>query len=140
MGQPDRGALFRIDFTGPVPFEIQSIYVRPDGFRLVFTKPVDPATATDRSSYQVEHYRYEYSGQYGSPELDRTRVSIKEITIADDRRSVDLSLSTLVKDRIYRISVSGLRSAENEKLLHPTGAYTINEIPDGPVLHRADSP
>src|SRR5206468_6168765 len=29
MAQPDRGALFRIDYTGPVPFEMQSIRVRP---------------------------------------------------------------------------------------------------------------
>ena len=41
MAQPDRGALFRIDFTGEVPFEMQSIHVRPRGFRIVFTAPVD---------------------------------------------------------------------------------------------------
>ena len=48
MAQPDRGALFRIDFTGEVPFEMQSIHVRPRGFRVVFTKPVDRATCGRR--------------------------------------------------------------------------------------------
>ena len=71
MAQPDRGALFRIDFTGEVPFEMQSIHVRPRGFRVVFTTPVDRATAGDPASYRLEHYRYEYTGAYGSPELDR---------------------------------------------------------------------
>ena len=32
MAQPDRGALFRIDFTGQSPFEIQSIHVLPQRF------------------------------------------------------------------------------------------------------------
>src|SRR5262249_16686172 len=60
MAQPDRGALFRIDFTGQTPFEMQTIHVRPRGFQIVFTSPVDKAAAGNPSSYHLEHYRYEY--------------------------------------------------------------------------------
>src|SRR5205085_8978076 len=74
MAQPDRGALFRIDYPGQTPFEMQSIHVRPRGFKIVFTAPVSAATAKLAASYQIEHYRYEYTAAYGSPELDRTRV------------------------------------------------------------------
>jgi hypothetical protein len=45
MGQPDRGALYRIEFTGPPPFEIERVHARPSGFRLVFTAPVEPESA-----------------------------------------------------------------------------------------------
>src|SRR5205823_14830481 len=45
MAQPDRGALFRIDYTGEVPFEMKSIRALPHGFRILFTRPADPATA-----------------------------------------------------------------------------------------------
>src|SRR5262249_54658786 len=112
MAQPDRGALFRIDFTGQVPFEMQSIHVRPDGFRIVFTAPVDANTARDLAVYQIEHYRYEYTGAYGSPELDRTRLRVERAEVSADGRSVDLTTGPLIKDRVYMISARGVRSAK----------------------------
>jgi len=130
MAQPDRGAVFRIDFTGEVPFEIQSIHARPNGFRLVFTAPVDPKTATDLASYTLDHHRYEYTGAYGSPELDRTRVAAAKATVAADGRSVDLDLAVpLVAERVYMISARGVKSAKGEPPVTPVGAYTLNEIP-----------
>src|SRR5262249_29893906 len=125
MPQPDRGALFRLDFTGPTPFEIQSIRVLPRGFRLVFTTPVAPETARRVASYQLQHYRYEYTGAYGSPELDRTPVPVERVEVSPDGRYVELTTAALVKDRVYLISARGVRSAGGEKLVHPTGASTL---------------
>ncbi len=129
MAQPDRGALYGIDFTGEVPFEIQSIHVRPQGFRLVFTRPVAPETARRAASYHLEHHRYEYTGAYGSPELDRTAVPVRRVELAADGRSVELTTAPLVRERVYLISAPGMRSPAGEALVHPTGAYTLNEIP-----------
>jgi len=129
MAQPDRGALFRIDYTGRAPFEMQSLHVLPHGFRIVFTRPVAPATARDLASYRIEHYRYEYTGAYGSPELDRTRLHIERVELSADGRSVDLITAPLIKDRVYLLEARGVRSAEGEALVHPAGAYTLNEIP-----------
>jgi glucose/arabinose dehydrogenase/cytochrome c551/c552 len=129
MAQPDRGALFRIDFTGPVPFEMQSIQVRPRGFRIRFTALIDEVTARTLSSYHIERYRYEYTGAYGSPELDRTRVELERAVVAPDGHSVDLTTSSLVQDQVYLISAQGIRSAAGTPLVHATGAYTLNEIP-----------
>jgi glucose/arabinose dehydrogenase/mono/diheme cytochrome c family protein len=129
MAQPDRGALFRIDFTGQTPFEMQSLHVLPRGFKVLFTTPVDPRTAGNPASYQVEHYRYEYTGAYGSPELDRTRVAIERIEVAADGRSAELTTTPLFKERVYLIAAPGVRSAKGEALVHAIGAYTLNEIP-----------
>jgi hypothetical protein len=129
MAQPDRGALFRIDFTGDVPFEMQSIHIRPRGFRIDFTREIDLAAAADLHSYQIEHFRYEYSGAYGSPELDRTRLAIETVTVGDDHRSVDLETARLTADRVYMITANGVRSAHGQPLVYPTGAYTVNEVP-----------
>jgi glucose/arabinose dehydrogenase len=131
MAQPDRGALFRIDYTGQVPFEMQSIRVRSHGFRVVFTRPVTAASARDPAAYEVEHYRYEYTGAYGSPELDRTRVAVERVELSADGRSADLTCSPLVKDRVYLIRCRGVRSTNGDALVHPAGAYTLNEIPAG---------
>jgi glucose/arabinose dehydrogenase/mono/diheme cytochrome c family protein len=132
MAQPDRGGLFRIDFTGQTPFEIQSINVRPRGFRLNFTAPIDAQTAKAVASYSIEHYRYEYTGAYGSPELDRTPLPIEKIDVAPDGRSVELQTGALAKERVYMIGASGVKSANGESLVNPLGAYTLNEIPAPP--------
>jgi glucose/arabinose dehydrogenase len=129
MAQPDRGALFRIDPTGVTPFEIHSIHIRPRGFRLVFTTPVDRTRAADPASYSLEHYRYEYTGAYGSPELDRTAVPVTRAEVSPDGRSVELTTARPVRDRVYLIAAGGARSARGEPLVHPVGAYTVNEVP-----------
>ncbi len=129
MAQPDRGALYRIDYTGTPPFEIQSIHVRPKGFRLVFTAPVSVELARNATSYQIEHYRYEYTGAYGSPEMDRTRLAIERVAVAPDGRSVEVTTGPLVKDRVYLITAREVRSMKGETLIHPTGAYTLHEVP-----------
>ena len=129
MAQPDRGGLFRIDYTGEPPFEIQSIQVRPKGFRLVFTKPVSPESATSMVSYAVERFRYEFSGAYGSPELDRMPVIIESIALRKDKKAVDLTTAPLATGRVYSITGSGIRSAAAEPLLHPTGVYTLKTVP-----------
>ncbi|HZU34811.1 MAG TPA: hypothetical protein VFA18_02820, partial [Gemmataceae bacterium] len=129
MAQPDRGGLFRIDFTGQTPFEMHSIHVRPHGFRIHFTKPVSAATARWLTSYRLEHYRYEYTGAYGSPELDRTPVAVEGVEISADRRTVELTTSPLVKGRVYLLRLVGIRSGKGEPLVHAEAAYTLNEIP-----------
>jgi hypothetical protein len=129
MAQPDRGAVFRIDFTGRTPFEIQSIHARPRGFQVSFTAPVEGRSASDPTSYRLERYRYEYTSAYGSPELDRSVVAVEHATLSADGRSVELITAPLVKDRVYLVSAPGVRSAGGEGLVYPTGAYTLNEIP-----------
>lgn len=128
MAQPDRGAVYRIEYTGEIPFEMKSLHARPRGFRVVFTKPVDPASAVP-GAFAVEHWRYELTGAYGSPELDRTSVPVRSVTVAADGRSAELDLGGLVRERVYRIAAEGVRSREGGRLVHPEGAYTLNEIP-----------
>jgi hypothetical protein len=101
----------------------------PRGFQLVFTAPVDPRSAQELTSYTIEHYRYEYSGEYGSPELDRTRVTVDRVKLTNDGRSVDITTSPLVKGRVYLINAGGAKSVKGETLVHAVGAYTLNEIP-----------
>ncbi|MGH9362807.1 MAG: hypothetical protein ACRD2T_12915, partial [Thermoanaerobaculia bacterium] len=132
MAQPDRGGLFRIEFTGETPFELRSIHVRPRGFRVVFTRPAALPGAGDPAAYEVERWRYEYTGAYGSPEYDRARVEVLAAEPSLDGAEVELLLPPLVKDRVYRIAAPGVRSASGEPLVHPAGAYTLNEVPGEP--------
>ena len=112
-------------------FEMQSMHILPRGFRIVFTTPVDKQTAANLDSYRLEHFRYEYTGAYGSPELDRTPVVIERAGVAADGRSVELTTAPLLKDRVYLLNGRGVRSVKGEPLVHAAGAYTVNEIPAG---------
>lgn len=130
MRQPDRGALYSIEYTGQVPFEIESIHARPDGFRIRFTQ-VPNRRAAEAVLYRIEHYRYEYSSAYGSRELDRTAVPVRSVTFNPEGRDVDLVLPPLVKGRVYRFDFDlGITSEKGEPLANDRAAYTLNEIPD----------
>ena len=129
MGQPDRGALYRIEFTGPPPFEIARVHARPSGFRLAFTAPVEPESAAAPSAYRIFHHRYSYGPEYGSPELEKTPVKVIAARLVGPAE-VELTTEPLVRERIYRIRASGVRrQAENAALVHAEAAYTLNEIP-----------
>ena len=129
MGQPDRGALFRIEFTGKTPFEIESIHVLPRGFRVRFTAPVSAESAREPGDWRIEHYRYEYTGAYGSPELDRRALPVEQGQVSDNGMNVELSTAPLEKHRVYAIAAQEIRSRKDGPLIRPTGVYTLNEIP-----------
>ena len=129
MGQPDRGAVFRIEFNGEIPFEMQSIHVRPGGFRVRMTRPASIESLSTHASWRVERYRYEYTGAYGSPELDRTPVEILQAKAEGDGLGVELQLTELKPGWVYSIRGIGVRSSRGEPLVHPTGVYTLNEVP-----------
>ena len=130
MAQPDRGGLFRIDFTGQIPFELETIRVRPQGFRLKFTAPAAAARARETASYRIDQYRYEYSSAYGSPELDRAPLAVRAVRLSADGRTVDLDTGPLKRGHIYEIKVRGVLSLQGESLVHDTGVYTLNELPE----------
>ncbi|GAB5443085.1 MAG: hypothetical protein Fues2KO_34340 [Fuerstiella sp.] len=132
-GWPVRGAkayaIQRLDWTGKVPFEIQQINVRPQGFRLTFTKPVDAERAADPAVYQLKTFTHIYRQGYGSPEVDQTTPVTTKATVAADGLSVDLEVNGRVQGHVHDFYLSNLRSAAGEALLHTSAYYTLNEIP-----------
>jgi hypothetical protein len=122
-------ALERLVWTGQTPFEIHEMRAKPDGFELTFTRPVDPQSAGDLASYDLQTYTYIYQSQYGSPEVDRTRPTIKSFTVSGDQRSVRLRIDGLQLGHIHELHLPGLRSADGEPLLHDAAYYTLNRLP-----------
>ncbi len=126
------GSLDRVVWTGKVPFEIQEMRAKPDGFELLMTEPVDPVTAANASSYTMETYTYIYQSQYGSPEVDQTHPKIMSASVSDDRRHVRLIIDSLKAGNIHELTASGVRSAQGQPLLHNEAWYTLNRIPESP--------
>ncbi len=122
-------ALERVNWSGKTPFEVLEMRAAPDGFDLVFTDNVDPATAGDPASYAMECYTYIYQSSYGSPIVDHTVPKIASVRLGDDGKSAHLVVDGLVKGNIHELQLPGVRARDGRPLLHPVGYYTLNEIP-----------
>ncbi len=132
-GWPVRGikpfAIERVEWSGKMPFEILRITIEPDGFKVSFTKPVEPITGTATSSYTISAFTHPYHAGYGGPEIEQHKSAVRSVTLADDGLSAIISLDKLRQGFVYELDLAGLRSCDSEPLLHRNAFYTVNEIP-----------
>jgi len=122
-------SLERLVWTGKTPFEVQEMRAKPDGFELLFTQPVDPATAGKAESYKLSTYTYIFQASYGSPEVDQTTPKLTKIEVAKDGKSVRLFVDKLQEGHVHELHLPGVRNASGESLLHAVAYYTLNQIP-----------
>ena len=138
VGETNRGwnslgtrsyGLERVVWTGETPVEIREMRVLPDGFELEMTRAVDPETATSVASYKMTSYTYRYHSSYGSPEVDRKTLAIRNARLSADGMTLRLSVDGLREGYVHELDVSGLRSTSGEHVLHPNAYYTLNRLP-----------
>jgi len=122
-------SLDRITWTGKVPFEILEMRAKPNGFELVFTEEVDPATAGNTESYKLQTYTYIFQSSYGSPEVDHTYPEITSAKVSDDKKSVMLTIDGLQEGHVHELISEGVRNAAGLPLLHKEAYYTLNYVP-----------
>ena len=121
--------LQRLVWTGKTPFEIKEMRATPDGFELVFTLPVDPQTAGDVNSYAMNSYTYLYHSQYGSDEIQKKDLLIREALVSGDRRRVRLKIDGLRELFVHELIAAGVQSESGQALLHTDAYYTLNQRP-----------
>ena len=150
VGQTSRGwgatgraqyGLQRLVWTGKTPFEPHHVEVRPDGFEVYFTAPVDRATAENPASWAVNSFIYKYHHIYGSPVIDQSARPVRAAIVSKDGRSVRIAVDSLRQWYVHEIRMSGVRAADGgAPLLHDVGYYTVNEIPGGKALAATAAP
>ncbi len=137
-GEANEG-LQRLIWNGKLPFEMRTVKAMPDGFEIEFTKPVDKRYAEDLASYSVESFIYKYQAVYGSPPVNTQKHSIKGVKVSADGMTARIIVNNLRKHYIHNITLSGIRDNENGyELVHPTGYYTLNNIPEGTKLSMTE--
>ena len=117
----------RTRWTGKIPFEMKEMKLTKEGWQLTFTEPVDPETASDLESYEMEAWTYIYQSSYGSPQVDKKKPKVVKAEVADDKMSVKLTVKGRVKGHVHHLKASGIKSASGKGLWHPKSYYTINE-------------
>ena len=128
MGTRSYG-LERLVWTGSTPFEVREMRTLSNGFRLTFTRPVDPDRAARPDSYRMSSYTYLYHPDYGSPEVETKELNLTTARVAAGGRSVDLTVEGLRPGYVHELHLPGVVSVEGESLLHPRAYYTLNRIP-----------
>ncbi len=121
--------LQRLVWTGEMPFEIKEMRAQPNGFELVFTKPVERTSASDPASYLMNSYTFLYQSSYGSEEIQKQNPAVTSATVSEDGLSVRLTVNGLRELFVHELAAAGIRSSDDEPLLHPFACYTLNRIP-----------
>jgi len=125
--------LQRLVWTGQTPFEILEMRAQHDSFELVFTQPVDPASASDVNSYALSSYTYRYQEAYGSDEIDNQSLIIQDAQVSADGLRVRLRVAGLREHYVHELAAHGVRNQEGQPLLHSMAYYTLNRIPVPPT-------
>jgi len=121
--------LQRLVYTGVLPFEILTMRLTETGFDLTFTKPLDEATASKLSAYNLLSFTYNYWKTYGSPEVDGKAEKIQSLSLSDGGRKVSLRVDGFRRGRVYELNLNGVKSAAGDALLHEEAYYTLNDLP-----------
>ncbi|MEM9079583.1 MAG: hypothetical protein AAGC74_02700 [Verrucomicrobiota bacterium] len=120
----------RTRWTGKVPFEVKEMRLTKEGWELVFTKPVDAATAGNPESYGMKAWTYIYQKTYGSPQVDESVPKVTAAVVSEDGMRVNLAVEGRVKGHVHELDSSGVRGRGGESLWHSKGYYTLNEWRD----------
>lgn len=121
--------LQRVHWNGQTDFAMKEMKAKPDGFELVFTEPVDAASAGDVKSYAMSSYTYLYSSAYGSDEIDAQNLKITQAVVSADRLHVTLKIEGLRELYVHELHAKGVKSASGKPLVFNDAYYTLNRIP-----------
>ena len=130
-------SLQRLAWTGKLPFEMKTVRAMPDGFEIEYTMPVDKDLASNPDSYKVTGFNYKYHAAYGSPVINAKQCPIRGIVVSDDGLKARLVIDSLRLGYIHEIVAEGVKAKNGKSLLHNTGYYTLNAIPEGEKLNIA---
>lgn len=148
VGETNRGwgsagdaneGLQRLVWNKKMPFEMKAVRAMPDGFEIEFTKPVDPKSAENLSSYSVESFIYKYQPVYGSPPVNKEQCKVKGVKLSADGLKARIIVDNLRQYYLHSITLEGVRDKGNfYSLVHPTAYYTLNNIPQGDKLTMSE--
>jgi hypothetical protein len=122
------GELLRIKMdVAHLPAGIRTVTATAEGFCIEFTRPVDRELATDRQRYSMTSYYRVSTPDYGGDDRERRQVTVRQVAVADDARSVTLEVDPLVAGRVYELH---LQTLVDQADFFPADAYyTLNRIP-----------
>jgi hypothetical protein len=82
---------------------------------------------------EATQYHYDWWWEYGSPERGTRLLTGTRLEPSADRRKLVVHFADLAAGEVAKLKLSGLVSRSGQALLHDEFAYTINQLPEGPL-------
>jgi len=121
----------RVIWKGRPPFAMRTMEARPQGFRCTFTQPLR-REAVAAAKWQMRSYTYEYHADYGGPDIDVKEPSVQVTRLSADGLTAELEIKPLRAGFVHELTITGLRSSDDEPLAPEVAHYTLNKIPTAP--------
>ena len=139
QGGPNTGGITRLT---PQPGRrsngIQQVEATANGFRIRFFESVDRTAAMNADSYSIQGYTRIWGGSYATPDSDQHQCSIEAVQLADDGRTVDLTVAGRKPGYLYDITIAG--NLREQSALWPSEAhYFLKRIPGNSPTRPGDS-
>ncbi|MBX9787909.1 MAG: c-type cytochrome [Pirellulales bacterium] len=122
------GSIVRLRPTGQWPLGIAKVTIAPRGFTIHFTGPVDADRGASAENYAIESYRRISTPEYGGPDVDRRRETIRAVEFSTERLEARLELGKLRTDCVYEIRLRGLGPG-GAALVPDEAHYTVRRVP-----------
>lgn len=137
--------LQRLEYqSGQSTFEMKAIRTKKNGFEIELTEPLQNGKGWDIEDYQVKRWWYKPTENYGGPKMDEKELTIKSVTVAQNRRHIFLELDQkdIKEGHVYYFHlVNHPISSIGNELWSAEGWYTLNKIGkrEGKVRERPAS-
>lgn len=124
-GRPAEG-LQRLTYHGGTPFDVATIHITPEGFRLHFTGEIPEIQA---SEIRVTSAVYQPRWTYGSAAEDKRDHEVTNVR-AEGAKVLRLSLSGFEPGRLYEIHLPELNDRHGSAIHNRLFYYTVHVIPE----------
>ncbi|WFE20611.1 DUF1080 domain-containing protein [Solwaraspora sp. WMMD937] len=126
-----RYGLQKLTPNGNRTFDMKSMSATPNGFKIEYTRPLSTETIQDIAGrYQIKQWRYAPTPTYGGPKVDEETLTVREVIVSNDRRTVRVMVDGLQQGRVVHLRSPRSFTASNGEELWSTEAwYTLNAIP-----------
>ncbi len=130
--------LERLTWAGNNAFEMHSMQARAGGFTIRLTQPLADGIELSPADFLVKQWFYYPNEQYGGPKYDETVLSVTDVALADDRRTIHLGIPGLEAGYVVYLRLDDrLRSTAGDSLWTAEAWYTLNAIPEGAAVAPA---
>lgn len=126
-GEKTYQGLQRLTPNGRTTFDIERVSLVPDGFKVQFTKPIDPAWLRDVANYQLTQWTYEATPEYGGPKRDVELLQVSKATPNPDNMGVTLTVDGLKTDRVVHL-LTDPTSTDGNTIWSAEAWYTVRTI------------
>ncbi|MCB0824553.1 MAG: DUF1080 domain-containing protein [Armatimonadetes bacterium] len=122
--------LQRLEFTGKSTFEMLAVRAKANGMEIEFTEPLGESSGYLPTDYAVQQWRYVPTEEYGGPKIDEETLTIKSVTLSDDRTKAFLEVPGLKAGHVVYVLLHPTVANGNGQAAWTTeGWYTLNELP-----------